>query len=336
MRYNYDMKRIGWMLFAFGVFVFVLFKTVENVEEHIELKNKDESDPMDAMVYEKTAQQDLLYGETYYYVLIAPGLTGQVVRELDVGQRAFVEKEEFEKLEIGDSVSGYRIDETFHNKDDLKDKDWSFYIGLAFASIYIIGYILYWLSKIKWVTAFFDRMERGKHSDRFLGIFLYGLLYGGLILGLSFCYYNMGLMVMNAYEKYSDANRIETMAMVTDHSLERNSSRYGDDGYYLALRFENHVNQTVYLTKKVTRDTYYTYQDQPVPISYNEENPYKVYLQEMSLEDYYQVFISNMMLLYYLVCFVTVLLVYAFICWRRYKRTGSYYRVKKENPPLSK
>ncbi|MFJ7637723.1 hypothetical protein [Peribacillus sp. NPDC097225] len=336
MRYNYDLKRIGWMLFAFGVFVFVLFKTVENFQEYIELKRQDESEPMTAVVYGKTATQDLLYGKTYYMVLLSENLTGKVAWNLDIGQRAYVEKEEFDKLEIGDAVSGFKIDGTFHNREDLEGKYSSFYIGLFFVSLFFIGYISYWLSKIKMVTSFFHRMEQKKLFNSLLGVLLYGLFYGGMLTGLSFGFYYMGQMGMNAYEKYSDEDRIETTAVVTDHFIQRNPSMYGDDLYYLALSFENQANETVYLTKEVTSHAYYAYKDLPVPISYQEGNPYKIFLQETSWKDISQIMMTNEMMMYYIVCFITVALIYVLICLRRYKKTGSYFRAKKENPPLSK
>ncbi|MGE7661167.1 hypothetical protein ACQKL6_05540 [Peribacillus sp. NPDC097197] len=336
MRCNYDMKRIGWMLFAFGVFVFVLFKTVENFQEYKELKREDESEPMTAVVYEKTAAQDLLYGKTYYMVLLNEKLTGKVAWNLDIGQRAYVEKEEFDKLEIGDTVSGFKIDGTFHNQEDLKGEYSSYYIGLAFVSIYIFGYISYWLSKVKFVVTFFQRMERKKLFNSFLGFLLYGLFYGGMLTGLLFGFYYMGQMGMNAYEKYSDEDRIETTAVVTDHFADRNLGRYADSEYFLALSFENQANETVYLTKEVTSHAYYAYKDQRVPISYSEETPYKIYLQETSWKDVFQIMTTNELMMYYIVLFITVALIYVFICWRRFKKTGSYFPVKKGDPPLSK
>lgn len=336
MKHNIDMKRVGWMLFAFAVFIFVLFKTAENVQEYKELKSQNESKPITATVYDKTAMQDLLYGKTFYMVLLHDDLTGKVVRDLDIGQRAYVEKEEFDKLDIGDTVNGYNIDGTFHNQEDLEGEYSSYYIGLVFVSIFIFGYISYWLSKIKMVTSFFHRMERKKLFNSLLGFLLYGLFYGGILTGLLFGIYNIGQMVMNAFDKYSDEDRIETTAVVTDHFADRDLGRYTDSEYFLALSFETQTNETVYLTKEVTSHAYYAYKDQPVPISYSEENPYKIFLQETSWKDIFQIMLTNEMMMYYLVCFMTVGLIYVFICWRRYKKTGSYFREKKGNPPLSK
>ena len=333
MKHKIDMKRVGWMLFAFAVFIFVLFKTVENVQEYKELKSQNESKPITATVYDKTAMQDLLYGKTFYMVLLHDNLTGKVVRELDIGQRAYVEKEEFDKLDIGDTVNGYKIDGNFHNQEDLEGEYSSYYIGLVFVSIFIFGYISYWLSKIKMVTSFFHRMERKKLFNSLLGFLLYGLFYGGILTGLLFGFYNIGQMVMNAFDKYSDEDRIETTAVVTDHFADRDLGRYADSEYFLALSFETQTNGTVYLTKEVTSHAYYAYKDQPVPISYSEENPYKIFLQETSWEDIFQIILTNEMMMYYLVCFMTVALIYVFICWRRYKKTGSYFREKKGNPP---
>lgn len=336
MKYNQARKGLGWKLFAFVIFVFVLFKTVENFDEYKELKNQYESDPVTAKVYEKTAVQDLLYGKTYYLVLLNENLAGKMVRDLEVGQRAYVEKEEFDKLEIGDTISGYKVDGTFHNQEDLEGEYHSFYIGLAFVSIYIIGYILYWLSKIPFLSAFFQWLERKKLFNSSLGFVMYGLFYGGIITGLLFGFYNIGQMVMNAYDKYSDEDRIETTAVVTDQLADQDFSRYSDSEYFLALSFENQANETVHVTKEVTSHTYYAYQDQPVPISYHEENPYKIYLQKTSWKDILQMMTTNEMMIYYLVCLITVALIYVFICWIRFKKTGSYFRTKKVNPPLSK
>ncbi|MFJ7744554.1 hypothetical protein [Peribacillus sp. NPDC097295] len=336
MKHKMDWKRVGWMIFAFMVFVFVLFKTVENTQEYKELKSQNESNPVTAIVHDKTAAQDLLYGKTSYMVLLHDNLAGKVVRNLDIGQRAYVEKEEFDKLEIGDTVSGYIIDGTFHNQEDLKGEYSSYYIGLIFVSIFIIGYISYWLSKIKMVTSFFHRMEQKRLFNSLLGVLLYGLFYGGMLTGLSFGFYYMGQMAMNAYDKYSDEDRIETTAVVTDHFADLDVGRYADSEYFLALSFENQANETVYVTKEVTSHAYYAYKDQPVPISYHEENPYKIFLQETSWKDVFQIMTTNEMMIYYIVCLITVAMIYVFICWRRYKKTGSYFRAKKENPPLSK
>lgn len=316
-------KRIKYMLLAFATFVFSIGLTSINWKEYEEMKKDNEQIQTTATVYGKTAIQDL-FGGTYYYALIEDGLIGKVTTKLKVGQKASISKEEFDKIEFGDSLNGFTVNGTFHTQADLDGEYTSFYIGLAFVSLYPIGYILYLISRINIVRAMFVRIGHVKGLNRPIDILVNSLLFSGVIVGLLFYIFNFGDILKSGYNKFMSENQIETTAIVEDHHIDINSSMYGSSNYYLGLVYNNQDGQIVSVTKEVTMHSYNKYKDDALPIKYNEQDYYRVYLQEIDFQDIFQMLTSDLFIILYLAVVIIALLIFLLFVLRKRKKYGYY------------
>ncbi|WP_075618833.1 hypothetical protein [Paenisporosarcina indica] len=316
-------KRLGYALLAFAAFVFSICLIFINWQEYEALKKDNEQIQTPTTVYGKTANQDL-FGKTYYYALIENGLIGKTTTKLKVGQKASISKEEFDKIEIGDSLNGYTVNGTFHTQADLDEEYTSFYVGLAFFSLYPIGYILYLVSKINIVRAMFERIEHAKGLNRTINILGNSLLFGGVIVGLLFFVFDFGDMLKSGYDRFMSEKQIETIALVADHDIVINSSMYANSVYNLGLVYKNQNDQIVSVTKEVTKHSYDKYKDDPLPIKYNEQDYYRVYLQEVDFVDIFQIFTSDLFILFYLAVIIIALLIFLLFVLRKRKKYGYY------------
>lgn len=311
------MKRVGSYLLGFVIFVFVLHAMYENGNEYLEKKN-DVKQPMTATVYGKTVVQDL-FGGTDYYALLKPMTINQSIFKLSNEERASITKDVFENLIIHDSIDGFIVNGKFSTEVDLDDESFSFYLVFCLVAIYPIGYILFWLDKIKAVSRFFEHAL----DSKFLKVPLTILIWGAVTISLLYGVYHFGSMIDKSYENYTAENKIETRAVITDKYKSINPK--GSNLYYLTLYYQNKSKDVFYLTKRVTNHTYYQY-NRSIPISYTEENPYEVSLQKIDSLDMYQVLTTDTMIIYYLMFIIIGLLIYTLILLRRKKKTGSYYK----------
>ena len=256
--------------------------------------------------------------------LIEDGLIGKVTTKLKVGQKASISKEEFDKIEFGDSLNGFTVNGTFHTQADLDDEYTSFYIGLAFFSLYPIGHIIYLLSRINIVRALFIRIGHVKALNRSIDILVNSLLFGGVIVGLLFYIFNFGDILKSGYNKFISENQTESTAIVEDHHIDINASIYGSSNYYLGLVYNNQDGQIVSVTKEVTMHSYNKYKDDALPIKYNEQDYYRVYLQEIDFQDVFQMLTSDLFIILYLAVIIIALLIFLLFVLRKRKKYGYY------------
>jgi uncharacterized membrane protein YukC len=231
-KHNRDWKSIGYELLAFAFFIFLLYIIFVNWQRNEDVKAEKRSNVVTATIYDKTAEKHLFSGISYR-VLLQPGLLKKTISKINSGDWTTISKSEFEALEIGDTIDGYSIHGVFHTQSELKsDNNW-FYIVLCLVGIYPFGYICYWLFKIKKVEAFIDR------HDGILGVILYTVIWGGLLVYLLFMYREMVADLKNGYEKFYGEDYIETVATITDHHSYHRGSYKAPWYYYLALSYED-------------------------------------------------------------------------------------------------
>jgi hypothetical protein len=320
---NGKIKRLGYVLLAFATFVFSICLIFANWQKYEAMKKDNEQIQTTTNVYGKTAIQDL-FGEAYYYALIEVGLIGKATTNLKAGQKASISKEEFDKIEFGDSLNGFTVNGTFHTQADLDEEYTSFYIGLAFFSLYPIGYIVYLVSKINIVRAMFERIGHAKGLNRSINILVNSLLFGGVIVGLLFFIFDFGDILKSGYNRFMSEKQIETTAIVADHDIDINTSMYANSAYYLGLVYKNQKGQIVSVTKEVTKHTYNKYKDDSLPIKYNKQDYYRAYLQEIDFEDIFQIFTSDLFIIFYLAVIIIALLIFLLFVLRKRKRYGYY------------
>ncbi|MFJ7936195.1 hypothetical protein [Sporosarcina sp. NPDC096371] len=312
-----DGKRIGYELLAFAFFVFLIYIIIVNWQRNEDVKLEKEMNAETATVFGKTAEKHLFSGITYI-ILLQPELLEKTVLQIPKDYRVAVSQSEFEALEIGDTINGYSIQGVFYTLSELKYEDKWFYIVLCLVGIYPLGYIMYILFKIKKVEEFISRLDFG------LGVIMYTVFWGGLIVFLLFMYREMAADLKNGYEKFYGKEYIETVATITDHYNYHGSGRDPQQYYYLALTYQDGSGERFYLTKEVRRNTYLNYLDEQLLIKYKKDNPYNAFAGETEKKDVFNFLMTVKIWLHFLVIILTLLLSYALFLMNRKRRTGSY------------
>ncbi|CAM4172436.1 hypothetical protein [Lederbergia lenta] len=279
-----------------------------------------------AIIYDKTAFEDLYTGEISYKALLKPGLLGKATTSIREGAITYLTEEEFNTLSIGDSIDGFHVDGVFHRQAYVNEEYRGYYFGFVFLSLYPIGYMLFWLFKIIRLRLFFDRILQIKSVDRGLTYFFNFLIFGGLIVGMFYFLFSPGVeMVKNVYGKYNGEGYVDTYALVSDSDYDETVGyRYYEDNYFLALAYKDQDGKPIYLTKEVTRHTYNTYKDADLPIRYSKENPYKTYTQDTNGKDVWNILLSKTLLLYYLAVLIIALLIFTVYLLYKRKKKGYY------------
>ncbi|KAA0964863.1 hypothetical protein FQ087_00595 [Sporosarcina sp. ANT_H38] len=319
-----DWKRVGSELLAFALFVFLIFIIIDNLQENEDIKLGLEMNAVTATIYDKTAEKHLFSGMSYM-VLLQPGLVEKTKWQIPPGYRAGVSKSEFEMLEVGDTIDGHSVEGVFYTPSELKYEDRSLYIVLFLVGIYPLGYICYLLFKIKKFEEFVDRHDFG------VGVIMYTVFWGGLLVFLLFMYRDMAADLKNGYEKFYGKDYIETVATITDHHSYSGTGRDYQQYYYLALTYQDESGERFNLTKEVRRNTYRNYVDGELPINYKKDNPYNAFAQKTEKRDVFNFLTSQEMFMHFLIIFITVLLSYALFLMNRKRRTGSYWTKTDKN-----
>lgn len=303
-----NLKRFCYELIAFVVFIYVLYTIVIHWQEHLEMKKANENHPTTAICYGKMAIQDL-FGETSYIALMEPGLETKTTTQLNEHQMATVSKKQFETLLAGDSIKGYNVNGTFYTQLDLNGEYIGFYIVLLIVSIYPIGYIIYWLLKIKRVNKF---LERYPTSD----MIAYFILYGGLIVIILFFFYSVAPSLKFAYEKVNGEGYVTTNAVVTDRDWDFKGGKNVQSHYYLALSYQDEKGNEIHVDKEVTRHTF-NHATFSLPIQYKKTDPYHVYTQKTSFKDILNIIFTSTMMVYLVSVVLAALLVFAIVLMRK-------------------
>ena len=314
-----DWKRIGYEVAGFIFFIFLIGVIIINWQRNEDVKKEQLMNATIAGVFDKTAEKYLLDGLSYI-VLLRPQLLEKTTQNIEDGYKVSVSKKEFERLEFGDKIDGFNIQGVFNTQRELESEYRGFYFTLFLVGIYPMGYILYLLFKFKGFEAFLNRHDFG------LSIIFNIITWGGLFLMLVFCYREMTADLKNGYEKYYGKDYIETIATITDHSLDHGTGNDHQTYYYLALAYEDTNGKPINLTKEVKRNTYLKYQDGVLPIKYKKDTSYNAFVQQTEGRDIINFLLTPAFFMHCLTIVLTALLSYALYLMNRKRKTGSYWR----------
>ncbi|WP_077619504.1 hypothetical protein [Bacillus sinesaloumensis] len=305
-------------LLAFAAFIVIIYTIYDNVQEHQEFLVKAEQNQVEERVWRKYVVNRLLEGPIYSVQIGALPKSSIPTKHND--SMVSISQELFERIDIGDTIPGYEVDGKFYTETLLKEEVRWFYILLTVFSLYPIGYLLYWLFKIKVVWNVLTTISSRLYLDKIAGFLISFLLFGGLsFLLLFFLSTETKSALENGYEKYFGDNHEEVTATVTDRGFDRRTSKYNRSEYYLSLMYIPKDHEPIYLVKGVTYHTYNKYKTE-MPITYNVDNPYQVFAQEMDFYDYTLVLLTDTVLLTVVGIFLITLLSWLpYLLWKRKK-----------------
>ncbi|WP_453993795.1 hypothetical protein [Bacillus nitroreducens] len=321
------MKKISWQkIIAFVAFLFIMYTIYENVQEHQEFVTMAEQNQVEERVWRKFVVHDLLVGPRFSVQIGALPESSIPTKHND--SMIAISQDLFEQLEIGDPISGYEVDGKFYTETLLKEEIRWFYILLTVFSLYPVGYILYWLYKIKAIRYFLKTFSQRLNLDKQAGFLIPFFLFGGLIVALLlFLSTDTKAALENGYEKFFGKNQIQTTAYIMEHGFDRRTSVYNKNDYYISMMYQPENKDTIYIVKGVTWHTYNKYTDE-MPIVYNVDNPYQVYAKEMDFSDYLSILLTDTVILTVVAIMLLLLVTWLPFLLRKWKQ----HKSQKDHP----
>ncbi|MCC3356029.1 hypothetical protein [Bacillus sp. REN16] len=311
------MRNLSWpKLLAFAAFIFICFTIYDNLQEHKAFLEEAEQNQVEERVWRKYVVNRLLEGPIYSVQIGALPESSIPTKHND--SMVTISRDLFEQVNVGDTIPGYDVEGKFHTDALLKEEVRWFYILLTGFSLYPIGYILYWLFKVKVIWELFSTISRRLYLDRIAGFVIPFLVFGGLIAALLlFLSTETKSAFENGYEKYFGKNHAETTALITEHGFDRRTSKYDSSEYYISLMYQPKDHDPIFLVKGVTWHSYNKYTNE-IPIIYNIDNPYQVFARDMDLSDYTSVLMTDTV---FITC-ISVILIFLlswipFLLWKR-------------------
>lgn len=313
------MKKMSWpKLLAFAAFIFISFTIYDNLQEHKEFLKEAEQNRVEERIWRKYVVNRLLEGPIYSVQIGALPESSIPTKHND--SMIAISQDLFDKIDVGDTIQGYQAGGKFYTETLLNEEVRWFFILLTVFSLYPIGYILYWLFKVKVIWELFTTISRRLYLEKIAGFVISFLLFGGLIGAiLFFLSLDTKSAFENGVEKYFGKNHAETTALVTDRGIERGTSRYDSSEYYITLIYKPKDHDTIFLVKGVTRYSYKKYTEE-MPIVYNIDSPYQVFAKEMDFGDYTDILMTDTV---FLTCISVILLILLswlpLLLWKRKK-----------------
>lgn len=313
------MKKMSWpKLLAFAAFIFISFTIYDNLQEHKEFLKEAEQNRVEERIWRKYVVNRLLEGPIYSVQIGALPESSIPTKHND--SMIAISQDLFDKIDVGDTIQGYQAGGKFYTETLLNEEVRWFFILLTVFSLYPIGYILYWLFKVKVIWELFTTISRRLYLEKIAGFVISFLLFGGLIGAiLFFLSLDTKSAFENGVEKYFGKNHAETTALVTDRGFERGTSRYDSSEYYITLIYKPKDHDTIFLVKGVTRYSYKKYTEE-MPIVYNIDSPYQVFAKEMDFGDYTDILMTDTV---FLTCISVILLILLswlpLLLWKRKK-----------------
>ncbi|QTD39640.1 hypothetical protein [Sporosarcina sp. Te-1] len=319
------MKKIAKeSILLFVCYVFVsLF--IEDLTEFLEVRQGSKGEQTEAIVFGKTGVKDL-FGDLDYIATLQMMDQWRNPIKLDPGTFVQLTKEQFEAVEVYETIPVYKIGQSFYSDLDVKGSFSEFPIFLLVWSVYPLGYLLYVLLKIPAFNRWLDRQDK---LFSIFSILATSIFLGGITIGLLYSYWTAIPVIKNVAERFALGEQVETVAKVGDTYYERRSTRYENRIYYLMLSFETKDGERIFVSKEVTGSVY-DKQDGTLPIRYMRDNPYNVFISKTDALSVLQLAFNSRMMIYYVTIVLTWLVGLTFIMMRRKRRTGSYY--KNERP----
>ncbi|WP_010676627.1 hypothetical protein [Bacillus timonensis] len=321
------MKEINWSkLLAFATFIFIIYTNYDNLQEHKEFLKEANANQVEERIWRKYIVNGLLEGPIFTVQIGALPESSIPTKHND--SMVIIDHDLFEQVDVGDTIPGYEVDGKFYTDTLLKEEVRWFYILLSVFSLYPIGYILYWLFKIRAIWELFATLSKRLYLDKIAGFVISFFIFGGVIGAiLLFLSTDTKSAIEDGYEKYIGKNHAETTAIVTDRGFDRGTSRYNTTEYYISLMYKPKNHESIFIVKGVTRHTYNKYTKE-MPIIYNVDNPYQVYAKEMDFKDYTDILLTDTMFLTAMSIILIILLGWLpFLLWKRKK-----HKSQKDHP----
>lgn len=316
---------ISWpKFFAFAAFIFLLYTIYDNWQEHQTFIDEAKSNPVEEKVSRKFVILDLLEGPRYS-VQIGVMPKSSIPNDHN-SSMVGVDREVFNQVAVGEEIPGYRVDGKFYTESHLNEEERWLYILMVIASLYPVGYILFWLLKINRVRSAFSQISKLLRFSLIGNVLFYLILFGGL-LGLIFLFLSTYTKstIENGYEKFFGDNHAEANAIILDRGEDLNWTRYGgnQNEYYLSLMYKPENAESVFIVKGVTLHTYNMYEEE-IPIVYNTDNPYQVFIRDMDFMDFINILMTETVYITLISIILLLLLsTIPYFLWKKNK-TGHY------------
>lgn len=316
MVYGWD--NIWPKLLAFAVFLFLIYTNYTNYEEHRALIEEAESNPAEERVHRKLVVLDF-FREPRFTVQVG-SMPDSSIPTRHNSSIIGVEREVYEQLDVGDYLAGYKAEGKFYTDSTLKEeKNW-FYILFAFFNLYPIGFVLYWLFKIKALREFVERIGKILYLKSIGSLIAYFVFWGITLLLIAFFATEFKNSVEKSYEKFFGKHHVETTALVVEKDVDWRGGKYDRRQYYVSLMYgpENSPD-SLFVVKEVTRHTYDKYTKE-MQIVYNEDNPYQVFASHMGPWDVIYVMTRGTVIAFAATGILVVLLcLLPYLLWKRNK-----------------
>ena len=174
------LKRVGLYLIGIIFFLGCVIGFIGESTELYALIQQQKEEQMDKTVQSKAVSRSL-FGRMTYYALFEDGARENLINNNPPRAYAEISKDEFDKLNAGDTVEGTSTGGSFSN-EDIRSTIFTHLIVMGIVIIYPICFVLYQLIHITAVERWTDR------HDKFLGPLVSGILIGGLCIGILVSY----------------------------------------------------------------------------------------------------------------------------------------------------
>ncbi|MED4473516.1 hypothetical protein [Oceanobacillus caeni] len=310
-------------LFAFLAFIFLLITIYGNWLEHKEFMEEANNNIVEVKVIRKFAVVNLLEGPEFSIQIEA--IPESHVPTKYNSSMIRVSQDFFERAEVGDSIAGFEADGEFYLESHLKEEIHIFYILLMIFSLYPAGYILYWMMKIKPIREGFGIIAKVLHLEKVGNFIITFVIFGGIVATLFYFSFTEGKDALeNGYERFFGDNHAEANALILDKDVDLNSSLHGDHEYYISLMYRPaNQDESIFIAKGVPWPTYNRYTDS-IPIIYNVDNPYQVFVKDITFWDIVEIMMTDTVLIGTIAIILGILLsLIPYFLWRK-KKYGHY------------
>lgn len=297
---------LGGLLFILIVLGIILGTTIWMYVNFFHTSDKQVAE---YYVLEKQSEKGMFFGPRYTVV----------TDNNTVGN--YVSKEEFDSLEIGDTIKGHETFEYgfFTKMDQIYD---GFFLLLL---IFIIGFMFIMLlyGFIISIPAVEQAMEKRKEQEpRKKKRNWFGLSLLGVILILAIAY--TSLYSLNLFHKLVPINQTTTTGQIVDREYDLNIKPRADySTYELTIVFTAEDGETYQVKKGVTSETYNKYGN-VIDLKYRNKNPYDIFIQTESIGETIGA-IMNVSTVIYLLCLLIFYLLFRhFMKKRREKRSHDF------------
>ena len=279
---------------------------------YLEEYNLFSAEPTTLTVTEKTGAKGLFTPPSYYVRGILPnGKESQTLNRISKRQMMEIEKDD----SLGGYSSGPSNFSTIH--DIVMDS--IFYL----AGILTLGFFAFCclVATVLSIPAL-DRLEQNRSYKRNVKRKRIkrekpekeGKGWGIVSVILLFFLFFLGRFGWNLVRKLLPFGKTDTDAMIFDRYSDVTYRKYQDSIYELTVSFEDQAGHNIQVIKNVTRHTYQQYDiGDKLPITFNNANPYDVFVQATSIKNFFQMAMTWESFIY-----GVLLAVSAFVGWAFY------------------